>query len=128
MWWKILTGVGALALLAILFMPIATLSVKVDLPPAVSAAPAASSAPACPPINLQLETAAGATSLTINGNPTSRQKLLLDLSKVRRCSPDEVEVILRSGGEASYKEFQAVAEELAKGGYAKITLVTDGRG
>jgi biopolymer transport protein ExbD len=123
-WWMILVGVGGLAVIAAMAMPIATLSVKVDLPPP---APAASSAPACPQISLQMRTVGEDVKLLLNGTPTTRQRLLLDLARVRRCRPDETKVAIRADHEVAYRQFMDVVSELQAGGYSTDLALVESR-
>ncbi len=96
------------------FLPIATLQVKVDLPPA---APTASAAPVCAPITLTIRTVAGNMSLYVDDRPTTLQRLLLDLSKLRTCAPEATKVIIRTDKVTAYGDFMTVVNELQSGGY-----------
>jgi biopolymer transport protein ExbD len=128
--WKILAGIGGLAVIAAVIaaftVPVTTMSIKVDLPPAAppaSAAPAASSAPACPPIDLKMIKQGDEIGLLLNGRPTTRQRLLLDLSKVRTCVPEATTVVIHADGQVRYGDFMALINEL-QGGY-RFSIVTE---
>jgi biopolymer transport protein ExbD len=120
--WKILAAIGALAALAAVALPIVTIQVKVDLSPALAAPPK------CAPIDIQIGTKEDAAVLLLNGAPTTRQSLLRDISKVRNCTANSTDVLIRSGGAATYREFMAVIGELQRGGYSHQFLTTEGNG
>jgi len=122
MWWKILAATGALVAVAAIAVPIATIRIQIDLPPA---APGPAPKPACPTINLEI---GAAGSLALNGAPTTAQRLLLDMSTGRRCAPDSTPVAIHAGSQVKYGDFTKLTEELMSGGYTKLTLVTEGRG
>ena len=121
MWWKICLAIFGAAALAALALPLATLRIQVDLPPA---APAAK--PACPTIALSIAEIGGRTSWLLNGVQTTAQSLLLDMSKQRKCAPESTPVVIRANRRVQYRQFMALVDELQRGGYTKINLITEG--
>ena len=121
MWWKVLAAIGALAVIAALALPVTTMTIKVDLPPATPPAPA------CKSIELRMAETPEGVRLSLNGAPTSRDKLLLDMAKAHDCSAAETPVVIRRDSEIKYGEFVAVVDQLQGSGYAKVSLVTEHR-
>ncbi len=122
MWWKVLATIGAVAVIAALALPMATLRIKVDLPPA-KPVPAP---PACKSIELWMTEGADGVRLSLNGAPTSRDKLLLDMAKAHDCEAAATPVVIRTDAKIKYGEFIALIDQLQGSGYAKFRLVTEG--
>lgn len=120
MWWKVLAALGVLGAIAAISLPVATLTVKVDLPPAVSAAPA------CKSIELRIREAQDGMRIFVNGAPTARDKLLLEMAKAHDCNAASTPVTIRSDTQVKYGDFMVLTNELQAAGYAKVNLVTYG--
>jgi biopolymer transport protein ExbD len=122
MWWKLLAAVGVVGVIAAINLPMTILSIKVDLPPAVPPAPA------CKSIDLRIMTSAGGPTLTLNGAPTTGDNLLLDMAKAHDCDAGSTPVHIMADSKIQYGEFMALIDELQRGGYFKVTLVTENPG
>ncbi len=120
MWWKVLAAVGILGILAAMALPMATLSIKVDLPPAVPAAPT------CKTMNLRVAAKKNGPGLWLNGRLTGLERLLLDLSKSQNCAAESTPVIIKADSGVRYGDFKTLKKELEGGGFIRIYLVTEG--
>ncbi len=120
MWWKQLAAIGALGAIAAISLPLATLSIKVDLPPATPPAQARRA------IELQMTSSARGVRLRLNDKPTTRDKLLLDMAEAHDCDAASTPVHITTDSVIKYGEFMALVDELQTGGYFKLTLVTHG--
>jgi TonB system transport protein ExbD (group 1) len=112
--------VDVMLVLLIIFMvaaPLATVSIKVDLPPAV-----AKSSPNPPkPIYISLQ-ANGNTF--IGDSPTDLASIGGDLHKlVGKRDPSKERIFIRGDSEAMYKDFMGVMNALQDNGFYSVALI-----
>jgi len=113
--------VDVMLVLLIIFMvsaPLATLAIKVDLPPPV----ATDKPPPDPTFISILKTG----QLQISGRPTSLETLDQDLSaKLRVAQPKNETILIRADRDVRYGDFMAVVNRLQYDGYYKVALISE---
>ena len=111
--------VDILLVLLIIFMvavPMATVSIKLDLPPAVPPPPGAK------PKEPTFISISKTGDLFIGGNATSLDRLGADLSaKIDRNEA----VFIRADREVHYKDFMGVVNQLQTDGFYKVALINE---
>ncbi len=114
--------VDVMLVLLIIFMvaaPLATVSIKVDLPPAT---PPKDAHPK-KPTYISLQKDGGVYVVT---NKTSLATLSADLSRALDVANPQNEVVLiRADREVKYKDFMAVVNQLQTDGFYKVGLITE---
>jgi biopolymer transport protein ExbD len=113
--------VDIMLVLLIIFMvaaPIATVSIKVDIPPAIPN-PHDTEKPVF--INVEQE-----KKLYIGATPTSIEHLVFDIGQaLGGPNPQSKVVMIRANRYVPYKDFMAVLNTLQTGGYLKIGLIAE---
>jgi biopolymer transport protein ExbD len=114
--------VDVMLVLLIIFMvsaPLATVSIKVDLPPATPPKDASNKKPTY--ISLQK-----GGHIFIVSTPTSLEGLGADLSRALAVANPQNEVVLiRADRDVKYKDFMSVVNQLQTDGYYKVGLITE---
>lgn len=118
--------VDILLVLLIVFMvsvPMATVAIKVDLPPAPENAPP----PKHPPIYISISEGG---KMFLVDTPTSLTSLGADLYKALLIDgpPKDQTVLIRADAPVKYEEFMAVVNQLQVDGYYKIGLISEDLG
>ena len=121
--------VDVMLVLLIIFMvsaPLATVSIKLDMPPAVP--PLANEPPPDPPVFISIQ---GAEELYIGRGadtpiPTAIETLPADLAgRGVRPAPSEDRVFVRANEEVMYESFMEVLNTLQDNGYYTIGLINE---
>ncbi|HEY9218740.1 MAG TPA: biopolymer transporter ExbD [Phenylobacterium sp.] len=115
--------VDVMLVLLIIFMvaiPAATVSIKLDLPPAIPPPPGAKiEEPTL--INIQ-----GGGGLYIGEAPTTINSLTADLARIiAKPNPTEERVYIRADRTVRYGDFMAVMNLLQEGGYYQVALINE---
>jgi biopolymer transport protein ExbD len=117
--------VDVMLVLLIIFMvsaPLATVSIKVDLPPATPPKDAHPKKPTY--ISLQK-----GGKIYVITNPTSLTTLGADLTRTLDVANPQNEVVLiRADRDVKYKDFMAVVNQLQTDGFYKVGLITEDQG
>jgi len=121
-WKRILGLVLASVVLALvvwgLFLPLTTVSIKVDLPPARPSKPAASK-----PVEISID-ANGA--IQVNGRPSSLDTLASDVGAVSTTrDKNQQQVMIRASETVTYGTYMAVLERLRGAGWHKVGVIKD---
>lgn len=115
--------VDILLVLLIVFMvsvPMATVSIKLDLPPAVPPPPGAK------PKEPTFISIAKTGDLFVGGQPTSLDALGGVLAaKIGGSNPQSEAVFIRADREVHYKDFMGVVNQLQTDGFYKVALVNE---
>jgi len=119
--------VDVMLVLLIIFMvsiPAATVSIKLDLPPA-KAPPSAEKRP--DPIFISIM---GPEDIYIGPNKTSMDRLIGDVAAALRANDpntplNEQRVLIRGDKDIQYADFVKVLNELQQNGYVKIALINE---
>ena len=113
--------VDIMLVLLIIFMvaaPLATVSIKADLPPA-----RAPQNPIDKPVLINVEQG---KKLYIGAQPTSLDSLVFDVGQaLGGTNPQAKQVMIRSNRSVPYDDFMEVLNTLQTGGYVKIGLVAE---
>lgn len=114
--------VDIMLVLLIIFMvaaPLATVSIKVDIPPAVPSP----NRPLKDPVFINVEQD---KKLFIGPMPTTMETLVVDVgAALGGPNPTEEQVMLRADRFVPYKDFMAVLNTLQTGGYFNIGLIAE---
>lgn len=115
--------VDVMLVLLIIFMvsiPAATVSIKLDLPPAIPPPPGAKiEEPTL--INIQ-----EGGKVFIGETPTSLETLTIDLAKeLKKPKPEEERVYIRADRTVRYGQFMAVMNNLQEHGYFQVALINE---
>jgi len=114
--------VDVMLVLLIIFMvaaPLATVSIKLDLPPALPS----SGPPPKPPTVISLQKSG---AIFIAQKETSLPNLAGDLASVLNVSnPTNETVYIRADKEVKYAQFMAILNDLQQSGYYKVSLITE---
>lgn len=114
--------VDVMLVLLIIFMvsaPLATVSIKVDLPPSTAPTEAHPKKPTY--ISLQKD-----GNIYVVTNKTSLDTLASDLSRALNVpNPQNEVVLIRADKEVKYKQFMSVVNQLQTDGYYKVGLITE---
>ena len=113
---KIVLLVGAIVLLLLLAVPIATVRIKIDLPPAAPSREKAEPAP------IQVEILADG-ALRVEGAPSTLDTLPADIAARASSPPGEQRVMIRAGEGVNYAAFTAVLQRLNGLGWTKVGIV-----
>ena len=112
--------VDIMLVLLIIFMvtiPVATVSVKMDLPPALQ-----TDHPPKDPTYVSVH----AAGVSIVDKPTSLQYLAADLAtKLGKPNPTEEQIMLRADPDVRYEQFMTVLNTLQDAGYYKLGLISE---
>jgi biopolymer transport protein ExbD len=105
-------------------VPVATLAIKVDLPPAVAS-------PTKPKPPTFIEVAANGQLDVFNGEkgarlPTTLQYLAASLLENLGPNARDQSVLIRADRAARYADFMSVVNQLQTDGFYKISLITEG--
>lgn len=115
--------VDVMLVLLIIFMvsiPAATVSIKLDLPPAIPPPPGAKVEE---PTLINIQQSGG---LYIGEAPTSINTLTTDLARVlAKPNPTEERVYIRADRTVRYGDFMAVMNLLQEGGYYQVALINE---
>ena len=113
--------VDVMLVLLIIFMvsaPLATLAIKVDLPPAQE-----TKTPPKDPTFISIQRGG---IITISGRSTSLQTLGGDLArKFGVANPQNENVLIRADQDVRYADFMAVVNQLQTDGYYKVALISE---
>ena len=113
--------VDVMLVLLIIFMvsaPLATLAIKVDLPPPQPN-------PEAPKDPTFVSIARGGV-LSISGQPTSLRTLSGDLTRrFATPAPQDENVLIRADHDVAYADFMAVVNQLQAGGFYKVALISE---
>ena len=115
--------VDVMLVLLIIFMvaaPVPTLSIKLDLPPALPN----TAKPPKPPTVVSLQKSG---SIFIAERQTTVQTLPTDLAGALGANPQEQTVYIRADKEVKYNAFMTVLNKLQGSGYYKVSLITEDR-
>jgi biopolymer transport protein ExbD len=115
--------VDVMLVLLIIFMvsiPAATVSIKLDLPPAIPPPPGAKVEE---PTLINIQQSGG---IYIGEQPTSINTLTSDLARVLdKPNPTEERVYIRADRTVRYGDFMAVMNLLQEGGYYQVALINE---
>ena len=115
--------VDVMLVLLIIFMvaiPAATVSIKLDLPPAIPPPPGAKVEE---PTLINIQQGGG---LYIGEAPTSINSLTADLARIiNKPSPTEERVYIRADRTVRYGDFMAVMNLRQEGGYYQVALINE---
>lgn len=115
--------VDVMLVLLIIFMvavPAATVSIKLDLPPAIPPPPGAKVEE---PTLINIQQGGG---LYIGEQPTAINTLTADLARVLNSpNPTEERVYIRADRTVRYGDFMAVMNLLQEGGYYQVALINE---
>ncbi|MDX9996601.1 MAG: biopolymer transporter ExbD [Phenylobacterium sp.] len=115
--------VDVMLVLLIIFMvsiPAATVSIKLDLPPAIPPPPGAKVEE---PTLINIQQSGG---IYIGEQPTSINTLTSDLARVLdKPDPTEERVYIRADRTVRYGDFMAVMNLLQEGGYYQVALINE---
>ncbi len=113
--------VDVMLVLLIVFMvaaPLATIAIKVDLPPPTQTPPPKDVKPVV--INIQRD------GLFLNATPTSWPGLNADLTRALGVpNPTEQQIMIRADRYVQYKNFMGVLNVLQTGGFHKLALIAE---
>lgn len=113
----VLAVLAVVALLFLIVIPTKTVTIKIDLPPPITAKPV----PPAKPVFITME---ADSRLTIDGAPTTLEALPRDLSARFGDGPkDQQRVMIRAPTNVSYERFMAVLNTLQEHGWYKVGLV-----
>ena len=115
--------VDVMLVLLIIFMvaaPVPTLSIKLDLPPALPN----TAKPPKPPTVVSLQKSG---AIFIAERETTVQTLPVDLAGALGANPQDQTVYIRADKEVKYNAFMAVLNKLQGSGYYKVSLITEDR-
>lgn len=116
--------VDVMLVLLIIFMvaaPLATVSIKLDLPPALPS----SGPPPKPPTVISLQKSG---AIFVGPRETSLETLPSDLvGALNVPHPLDATVYIRADKEVKYEAFMAVLNDLQKNGFYKVSLITEDR-
>jgi biopolymer transport protein ExbD len=116
--------VDVMLVLLIIFMvaaPLATVSIKLDLPPALPS----SGPPPKPPTVISLQKSG---AIFVGPRETSLDTLPSDLvGALNVPHPQDQTVYIRADKEVKYEAFMAVLNDLQKNGFYKVSLITEDR-
>jgi biopolymer transport protein ExbD len=115
--------VDVMLVLLIIFMvaaPVPTLSIKLDLPPALPS----SAKPPKPPTVVSLQKSG---AIYVGEKETTLPELPADLGGALGANPQDQTVYIRSDKEVKYNAFMAVLNKLQGNGYYKISLILEDR-
>ena len=117
--------VDVMLVLLIIFMvaaPLATVSIKLDLPPAIPPPP---SAHPKPPTVISLQKSG---AIYIGQNQTRVENIAGDVTAALHSpTPQQETVYIRSDKEVRYETFMSVLNALQDGGFYKVSLITESR-
>ena len=115
--------VDVMLVLLIIFMvaiPAATVSIKLDLPPAIPPPPGAKVEE---PTLINIQQGGG---LYIGEAPTAINSLTADLARIiNKPNPTEERVYIRADRTVRYGDFMAVMNLLQEGGYYQVALINE---
>ena len=115
--------VDVMLVLLIIFMvaiPAATVSIKLDLPPAIPPPPGAKVEE---PTLINIQQGGG---LFIGEAPTAINSLTADLARIiNKPNPTEERVYIRADRTVKYGDFMAVMNLLQEGGYYQVALINE---
>ena len=115
--------VDVMLVLLIIFMvaiPAATVSIKLDLPPAIPPPPGAKVEE---PTLINIQQGGG---LFIGEAPTAINSLTADLARIiNKPNPTEERVYIRADRSVRYGDFMAVMNLLQEGGYYQVALINE---
>lgn len=121
--WKRILGLAlasvALALIVwgLLFLPMSTVSIKVDLPPAAPVSPAPKS------VEIFID-ANGA--IRVNGQPSSLDALASDVGAASAMrDKSRQQVMIRAADSVKYETYMAVLQRLQGNGWYKVGIVNE---
>jgi biopolymer transport protein ExbD len=101
-----------------LFLPLATVSIKVDLPPAQPSKPVEPKA-----VEIFID-ANGA--IQVNGRPSSLDTLASDVGAVSTTrDKNQQQVMIRASETVTYETYMAVLERLRGAGWHKVGIIND---
>ena len=113
--------VDVMLVLLIIFMvaaPLATVSIKIDLPPATPP-----KEPTKKPVFINVEQQG---KVFIGADPTSLESLEADITRALQSSnPKEERVMIRANRYVPYRDFMAVLNQLQSDGFYKIGLISE---
>jgi biopolymer transport protein ExbD len=116
--------VDVMLVLLIIFMvaaPLATVSIKLDLPPALPS----SGPPPKPPTVISLQKSG---AIFIGPRETNLVTLTSDLvGALNSPHPQDQTVYIRADKEVKYEAFMAILNDLQKNGFYKVSLITEDR-
>ena len=115
--------VDVMLVLLIIFMvaaPVPTLSIKLDLPPALPS----TAKPPKPPTVVSLQKSG---AIYVGEKESTIPTLPSDLAGALGANPQEQTVYIRSDKEVKYNAFMAVLNKLQGNGYYKISLILEDR-
>ena len=115
--------VDVMLVLLIIFMvaaPVPTLSIKLDLPPALPSA----TKPPKPPTVVSLQKSG---AIYIAERQTTLPTLPSDLAGALGANPQDQTVYIRADKEVKYNAFMSVLNKLQGSGYYKVSLITEDR-
>ena len=116
--------VDVMLVLLIIFMvaaPLATVSIKLDLPPALPN----TAKPPKPPTVISLQKSG---AIFVGPRQTSVPALVGDLAAVLAVAqPQEETIYIRADKEVKYNAFMEVLNDLQKNGFYKVSLITEDR-
>ncbi|KQY30298.1 hypothetical protein ASD38_13585 [Caulobacter sp. Root487D2Y] len=122
MGWKRILGLGltsvalALVVWGLVFLPMATVSIKIDLPPA--AAPRVEAKPA--PINVEL-LADG--SIRVDGAKSDLDSLTRDIAAKASSPPETQRIMIRADQSVTYGAYSEVLKRVNEAGWTKVGLI-----
>ena len=115
--------VDVMLLLLIIFMvsiPAATVSIKLDLPPAIPPPPGAKVEE---PTLINIQDGGG---IFIGDNPTTLPTLAADLARfLNKPNPTEERVYIRADRTVRYGDFMAVMNDLQGNGYFQVAMINE---
>jgi biopolymer transport protein ExbD len=122
--WKLILGLAlasaalALVVWGLFLLPLATVSIKVDLPPARPSKPAEPKA-----VEIFID-ANGA--IQVNGRPSSLDTLASDVGAVSTTrDKNQQQVKIRASETISYDAYMAVLERLSDAGWHKVGIINE---
>lgn len=118
--------VDVMLVLLIIFMvsaPLATVSIALDLPPAVDPPPG--SPPPPPPTFISLQRDGGLYVITGEGDPASVTLASLDGELMRRLGARDERVMIRADADVPYNDFMTVMNDLQSRGWLQVGLINE---
>jgi biopolymer transport protein ExbD len=122
--WKLILGLAlasaalALVVWGLFLLPLATVSIKVDLPPARPSKPVEPK-----PVEIFID-ANGA--IQVNGRPSSLDTLASDVGAVSTTRDrNQQQVMIRASETVTYETYMAVLERLRGAGWHKVGIIND---
>jgi biopolymer transport protein ExbD len=113
--------VDVMLVLLIIFMvsaPLATLAIKVDLPPPIESP--------FPPKDPTFVSIGRHGAISISGRPTTLRTLGGDLARrFAVAEPHKQTVLIRADQDVPYADFMAVVDTLQEGGFYKVSLISE---